>query len=560
MMDPDSCSALDANAKISQEYAVLGNYSDALIYFDGVVAQLNQKLRSTHDSSSKEMLNKAKSQIIEQASIIKELEAEVIKFKVAPGRSPHHKTQPPGVSKTTDSVEPSPLENFTSQLRTQSDSERANDPDVWPDPAPKRRTGRTKSRQDTQTQNVPPWAREKQPRKPACGASTVAASYGALNRNVTPSKTRPQEQSGGNRRNYSKPWKPEEKDKKKDKAPTTFLESLYGEGGNGPDSELIHMIEKDCVDTNPQVKWVDIADLDDAKRLLEEAVVLPILMPDYFQGIRRPWRGVLMFGPPGTGKTMLAKAVATECQTTFFNVSASTLASKWRGDAEKLVRILFEMARFYAPTTVFFDEVDAIGGQRGGAHEHEASRRLKSELLIQMDGVNSNSSPAANAATNAEEQGQADAAPPRPKTVMVLAATNRPWDLDEAFRRRLEKRIYIPLPTEPGREQLFKINLRDVAVSDDVEWPTLVKLTEGYSGADISSVCRDAAMMELRNRMRIAREQGLNPSEVKDITDEVKLVPVTMKDFLGGLKNVQRSVGNEDLLRFTEWMSEFGSI
>lgn len=274
--------------------------------------------------------------------------------------------------------------------------------------------------------------------------------------------------------------------------------------GVGPDVDLIQMLERDVLDKNPRVQFDDIADLLETKKLLQEAVLLPLLMPEYFKGIRRPWKGICMFGPPGTGKTMLAKAVATQGKTKFFNVSASSLASKWKGDSEKLVRILFEMARFYAPSTIFFDEIDALASQRGGSGEHEASRRVKAELLIQMDGVNSTSSAGAN--EQEEEQ----------KNVIVLAATNRPWDLDEAIRRRLEKRVYIPLPSAAGRQQLFEINLKEVELSDDIDWEQLVKITDGYSGADVANVCRDAAMMPLRRKIA---EGNFNIMQIKEMQD-----------------------------------------
>jgi katanin p60 ATPase-containing subunit A1 len=134
--------------------------------------------------------------------------------------------------------------------------------------------------------------------------------------------------------------------------------------GRGIDADLIENLEREIVDFSPNVKWGDIAGLDDAKGVMQEAVVLPLMCPGFFSGIRKPWKGVLLYGPPGTGKTLLAKAVATECRTRFFDVSPSSLASKWRGDAEKMVRLLFDMALHYAPTVLFFDEVDAIASKR----------------------------------------------------------------------------------------------------------------------------------------------------------------------------------------------------
>ena len=305
--------------------------------------------------------------------------------------------------------------------------------------------------------------------------------------------------------------------------------------GSGYDTDLVEMLERDIVQKDPNIHWDDIADLAEAKRLLEEAVVLPMWMPDFFKGIRRPWRGVLMVGPPGTGKTMLAKAVATECGTTFFNVSSSTLTSKYRGESEKLVRLLFEMARFYAPSTIFIDEIDSLCSRRGSESEHEASRRVKSELLVQMDGMSSIT----------DEPG---------KVVMVLAATNFPWDIDEALRRRLEKRIYIPLPTLEGREALLAINLKEVKVVEDLDLKSVARRLDGYSGADITNVCRDASMMSMRRKIA-----GLKPMEIKNLNQDELDMPVSKQDFMEAVQKCNKSVSKEDLEKYEKWMEEFGS-
>uniref|UniRef100_A0A672YJ41 Katanin p60 ATPase-containing subunit A1 n=2 Tax=Sphaeramia orbicularis TaxID=375764 RepID=A0A672YJ41_9TELE len=306
--------------------------------------------------------------------------------------------------------------------------------------------------------------------------------------------------------------------------------------GTGYDKDLVEALERDIISQNPNVKWDDIADLEDAKKLLKEAVVLPMWMPAFFKGIRRPWKGVLMVGPPGTGKTLLAKAVATECRTTFFNVSSSTLTSKYRGESEKLVRLLFEMARFYAPTTIFIDEIDSMCSRRGTSEEHEASRRVKAELLVQMDGVG-------GASENDDPS----------KMVMVLAATNFPWDIDEALRRRLEK-IYIPLPSTKGRVELLRINLKELELAEDVDMDKIAEQMEGYSGADITNVCRDASLMAMRRRI-----EGLTPEEIRNISRDEMHMPTTMEDFESALKKVSKSVSAADLEKYEKWIEEFGS-
>ncbi|KAK9826152.1 hypothetical protein WJX81_001252 [Elliptochloris bilobata] len=306
---------------------------------------------------------------------------------------------------------------------------------------------------------------------------------------------------------------------------------------SGPDTELAAALERDVVDASPGVQWQDVAGLCQAKRVLQENVVLPLLLPEFFQGIRRPIKGLLMFGPPGTGKTMLAKAVATECNTTFFNVSSSTLASKYRGESERMVRCLFEMARAMAPSTIFIDEIDSLCSSRGATGEHEASRRVKTEILVQIDGMYSQAGPAER------------------RQVMVLAATNFPWDIDEALRRRLEKRIYIPLPAAPEREELLRLALKDVEVAADTDYSRLAGLLEGFSGDDCTSVCRDAAMNGLRRKIA-----GKTPEQIREMSRKEVLEPISMGDFLQALQRINSSVSKDDVRRHEEWRDEFGSV
>lgn len=299
------------------------------------------------------------------------------------------------------------------------------------------------------------------------------------------------------------------------------------------DENIAEALEYDLYFGQCNVTWDDIGGLGEAKRLLEEAVVYPILMPSYYQGIRRPWKGVLLYGPPGTGKTMLAKAVAAECNTTFFNISPATLTSKWHGESEKLIRVLFEMARHYAPSTIFIDELDSLCGQRGLSGEHEATRRAKGMLLAQMDGVGT-------------ETGS--------KVVMVLGATNHPWDIDEAMWRRLEKRIYIPLPTKESRLELFRVNTKAVKLSEDVDLVKLSELLEGkfYSAADIAGVVREAAMMTMRRYLSSVNKDDLK-ARGNEIGEKVADQPTTMEDFVIAISKVPSSINADNIKRFENW-------
>lgn len=239
----------------------------------------------------------------------------------------------------------------------------------------------------------------------------------------------------------------------------------------GVDDEAAKQILNEIVVHGDVVHWSDIAGLEPAKKALREAVVYPFLRPDLFMGLREPATGMLLFGPPGTGKTMLARAVATESKSTFFSISASSLTSKYLGESEKLVRALFALAKTLAPSIIFVDEIDSILSQRSGSGEHEATRRIKTEFLIQWSDLQ-------RAAAGREDKDAArngDAS-----RVLVLAATNLPWAIDEAARRRFVRRQYIPLPEAETRTvQLQTLLGQQKHNLGDGDIRKLVALTDG---------------------------------------------------------------------------------
>ena len=235
----------------------------------------------------------------------------------------------------------------------------------------------------------------------------------------------------------------------------------------GTDEAAAKQILNEIVIQGDEVHWSDVAGLDIAKSALKETVVYPFLRPDLFMGLREPARGMLLFGPPGTGKTMLARAVATESKSTFFAISASSLTSKYLGESEKLVRALFTIAKALAPSIIFVDEIDSLLSSRGGSSEHEATRRIKTEFLIQWSDL-------AKAAAGREAT-EGDAS-----RVLVLAATNLPWAIDEAARRRFVRRQYIPLPEGfVRREQLITLMAAQKHSLGKVELDRLVARTDG---------------------------------------------------------------------------------
>ncbi|KAL1541489.1 hypothetical protein AAHA92_25701 [Salvia divinorum] len=281
------------------------------------------------------------------------------------------------------------------------------------------------------------------------------------------------------------------------------------------------------------VKFDDVGALEDVKKALNELVILPMRRPELFSrgNLLRPCKGILLFGPPGTGKTLLAKALATEAGANFISITGSTLTSKWFGDAEKLTRSLFSFASKLAPVIIFVDEVDSLLGARGGANEHEATRRMRNEFMAAWDGLRSKDS----------------------QRILVLGATNRPFDLDDAVIRRLPRRIYIDLPDADNRHKILKIILARENLETGFPLEQLANATEGYSGSDLKNLCIAAAYRPV---------QELLDEESKGCKfDGVPLLrPLKLDDFSQAKTKVGPSVSFDaaSMNELRKWNEQYG--
>ncbi|KAK6453905.1 member of the AAA ATPase family of protein [Scheffersomyces xylosifermentans] len=303
----------------------------------------------------------------------------------------------------------------------------------------------------------------------------------------------------------------------------------------GVDPLAAKSILTDIVVHGDEVYWDDLVGLESAKYSLKEAVVYPFLRPDLFRGLREPTRGMLLFGPPGTGKTMLARAVATESKSTFFSISASSLTSKYLGESEKLVKALFLLAKKLAPSIVFVDEIDSLLSSRTEG-EVESTRRIKNEFLVQWSEL---SSAAAGRESDNDDLSR----------VLILGATNLPWTIDEAARRRFVRRQYIPLPEGEARKaQIRKLLKYQNNTLSDEDYDELMGLTEGFSGSDITALAKDSAMGPLRS---------LGDKLLSTPTDEIR--PINLDDFKSSLKYIRPSVSSEGLEEYENWALKFGS-
>merc|ERR1712227_177515 len=285
----------------------------------------------------------------------------------------------------------------------------------------------------------------------------------------------------------------------------------------------------------PNVSWNDIGGLEAVKRDLQEVVQYPVEFPEKFEKFgMQPSKGVLFYGPPGCGKTLLAKAIANECQANFISIKGPELLTMWFGESEANVRDVFDKARSAAPCVLFFDELDSIAKSRGGTSGDAggASDRVINQILTEMDGMGSK------------------------KNVFIIGATNRPDIIDSAILRpgRLDQLIYIPLPDEPSRLAILKACLRKSPVAKDVDLSYLSKILHGFSGADLTEICQRACKLAIRESIdadiRREKEKQKAGATTMDVDDEEPVPEITKRHFEEAMKFARRSVSDNDIKKY----------
>lgn len=287
-------------------------------------------------------------------------------------------------------------------------------------------------------------------------------------------------------------------------------------------------IERMVISEKPTIAWEDIGGLKEVKKILKEAIILPFIhnKPAFVESPRT----ILLYGPPGTGKTLLAKAASNTLNATFFEARTSSLLSKYFGESSKIISMLFDKARKSQPSMIFMDEFDSIMISRDSGLQ-ESTRRVVGQLLTEIEGFN----------TRSEDK------------IILIAATNKPWDLDDAMVSRFQRKVYVPLPDKASRKRIFEIHLKG-SVLHEITHERLAEMSEGYSGRDIANVCREAVMSMVREQNPKLEE--LTSAQIESYAMNYR--SLTKEDFEHAFRKIRSSVNLGTIRKYEEWGEELG--